>query len=143
MNAGASVLMAVVLVAFTACGQDRAAAAREGRPLTCETFYRSSVTRPLDDGPVLTLDRHGQTEEAAFDDLTVVAIHLDDEFEQRSLSISVREDGREDPLVNHLYQMEHGTSPANTFSTTGQGFTGLIYAYSSSGSEVQLFCSAG
>jgi hypothetical protein len=150
------VMLAMLLLAAcsnTAAGTDAASpsgepptpapAVQDVKPITCSTFYRSRETQPPKDGPVLTFDQPEQSETARFDDLVLRGQHINDEFEGRSLSVSVSEEGRKHPLFNQLFQMEANGAPENIFGVTGQGFTGLLYAYAASGAELQFFCRSG
>lgn len=112
-------------------------------PISCSTFYRSADTKPPKPGPVLTFDQPQQEETARFAELVLSGHHANDKFEGRSLSISVSEPRRERPLFSQLFQMERSAAPANSFGSTGQGFTGLLYAYSATGAELQFFCESG
>ena len=120
-----------------------ATAPAEATPITCSTFYRVNDTRSPKDGPVLTFTEPEQTETARFEELTFTGSHSNDEFEGRSLTVSVSEKGRKIPLFRQLFQMGQDEAPDNIFGTTGQGFTGLMYVYSASGAELQFICESG
>ncbi len=135
-------LLAAVLL--TACGQTPMATSRRSgngpRPIACLTSYRSSDTKPLQKGPALVFAKNNQTETAAFAELVFRGDHFNDEFEGRSLAVSVKERGRPHPLVSQLYQMNQDAAPPNSFGSPGQGFTDLIYVNSARGAELQFIC---
>lgn len=109
--------------------------------IDCRVFYRLLVTETLSESAV-TLTTSGDHEIIEFNDMEFSAQYWDDQFEGRSLLVSVinADTGRE--LVRHLYQMDRGKSPINQF-TGGHGFTGLVYVYApDSAAELQCFCEA-
>lgn len=135
-------ILVVGALLVAACGAD-AVAGGQAEPITCSTFYRADVTKSLRDGPVLQFDQPQQSETATFDELVFTGEHLNDDFDARSLNVYVSEPGRKHPLFQQLFQMEKNAAPENIFGTTGQGFTGLLYAYSTNGAELQFVCKSG
>lgn len=109
--------------------------------IDCRVFYRPSVTETLSESAV-TLTTSGDHEIIEFDDMEFSAQYWDDQFEGRSLLISVASPDTGDEVVRQLYQMDRGKSLINQF-IGGHGFTGLIYVYHpSSTAELQCFCEA-
>jgi hypothetical protein len=109
--------------------------------IDCQVFYRPSVTESLSESAI-TLTMHGDHEVVEFDELEFNAQYWDDQFEGRSLSISVASPDTGDEIVRQLYQMDRGKSLVNQF-IGGHGFTGLIYVYHpDSTAELQYFCEA-
>ena len=109
--------------------------------IDCRVFYRPSVTETLSESAV-TLTTSGDHEIIEFDDMEFSAQYWDDQFEGRSLLISVASPDTGDEVVRQLYQMDRGKSLINQF-IGGHGFTGLIYVYHpSSPAELQCFCEA-
>jgi len=109
--------------------------------IDCRVFYRPSVTESLSESAI-TLTTHGDHEVIEFDDMAFNAQYWDDQFEGRSLLISVASPDTGDEVVRQLYQMDRGKSLINQF-IGGHGFTGLIYVYHpSSTAELQYFCEA-
>ena len=108
--------------------------------IDCRVFYRPSVTETLSESAV-TLTTSGDHEIIEFDDMEFSAQYWDDQFEGRSLLISVASPDT-DEVVRQLYQMDRGKSLINQF-IGGHGFTGLIYVYHpSSTAELQCYCEA-
>ena len=109
--------------------------------IDCRVFYRPSVTESLSESAI-TLTTSGDHEIIEFDDMEFNAQYWDDQFEGRSLLISVASPDTGDEVVRQLYQMDRGKSLINQF-IGGHGFTGLIYVYHpSSTAELQYFCEA-
>ena len=109
--------------------------------IDCRVFYRPSVTESLSESAI-TLTTSGDHEIIEFDDMEFNAQYWDDQFEGRSLLISVASPDTGDEVVRQLYQMDRGKSLINQF-IGGHGFTGLIYVYHpSSTAELQCFCEA-
>lgn len=109
--------------------------------IDCRVFYRPSVTESLSESAI-TLTTNGDHEVIEFDDMQFSAQYWDDQFEGRSLLISVTSPDTGDEVVRQLYQMGRGKSLINQF-IGGHGFTGLIYVYHpSSTAELQYFCEA-
>ena len=110
--------------------------------IDCRVFYRPSVTETLSGESAVTLTTSGDHEIIEFDDMEFSAQYWDDQFEGRSLVISVASPDTGDEVVRQLYQMDRGKSLINQF-IGGHGFTGLIYVYHpSSTAELQCFCEA-
>lgn len=110
--------------------------------IDCRVFYRPSVTETLSGESAVTLTTSGDHEIIEFDDMEFSAQYWDDQFEGRSLVISVTSPDTGDEVVRQLYQMDRGKSLINQF-IGGHGFTGLIYVYHpSSKAELQCFCEA-
>jgi hypothetical protein len=107
--------------------------------LTCEVFFRSAVTAQLDQGEVVTLVADGDVARVERDPLTFEAAYTDDEFDGRSVSIRITEGDR--AVMSHLLQMARDRAPENQF-VGGHGFSGLLYAYSAEGAEMQYWCQA-
>jgi hypothetical protein len=109
--------------------------------IDCRVFYRPSATESLSESAI-TLTTNGDHEVIEFDDMEFNAQYWDDQFEGRSLLISVASPDTGDGVVRQLYQMDRGKSLINQF-IGGHGFTGLIYVYHpSSTAELQCFCEA-
>ncbi|MFC2105150.1 hypothetical protein ACFLS0_00080 [Candidatus Bipolaricaulota bacterium] len=109
--------------------------------IDCRVFYRPSASESLSESAI-TLTTNADHEVIAFADMEFNAEYSDDEFEGRSLLISVTSQDTGDEIVRHLYQMDRGKSLSNQF-IGGHGFTGLIYVYHpSSTAELQCFCEA-
>ena len=109
--------------------------------IDCSVFYRPSASESLSESAV-TLTTNADHEVIAFDDMEFNAEYWDDQFEGRSLLISVTSLDTGDEIVRQLYQMDRGKSLNNQF-IGGHGFTGLIYVYHpSSTAELQCFCEA-
>lgn len=107
--------------------------------IDCRVFYRPSVTESLSESAI-TLKTNGDHEVIEFDDMEFSAQYWDDQFEGRSLLISVASPDTGNEVVRQLYQMDRGKSLINQF-IGGHGFTGLIYVYHpSSTAELQYFC---
>jgi hypothetical protein len=110
--------------------------------IDCRVFYRPSVTETLSGESAVTLTTSGDHEIIEFDDMEFSAQYWDDQFEGRSLVISVASPDTGDEVVRQLYQMDRAKSLINQF-IGGHGFTGLIYVYHpSSTAELQCFCEA-
>ena len=110
--------------------------------IDCRVFYRPSVTETLSGESAVTLTTSGDHEIIEFDDMEFSAQYWDDQFEGRSLVISVASPDTGDEVVRQLYQMDRGKSLINQF-IGGHGFTGLIYVYHpTSTAELQCFCEA-
>lgn len=111
------------------------------RQITCATFFREVETVPPTDGPVLTFDTPG-TQTAEFDDLSLTAIVEGTNNVLGSLFVRVSTLPDNAQVFGGLYQFPLDPR-VNSFETSGQGFTGLLYVYNpTSGSEMQIFCSA-
>jgi len=109
--------------------------------IDCRVAYRPSVTESLSESAI-TLTTNGDHEVIEFDDMEFNAQYRDDQFEGRSLLISVTSTDTGDEVVRQLYQMDRGKNLINQF-IGGHGFTGLIYVYHpSSTAELQYFCEA-
>lgn len=80
--------------------------------IDCQVFYRPSVTEGLSESAI-TLTTSGDHEVIEFDDMEFNAQYRDDEFEGRSLLISVADPDTGHEVVRHLYQMDRGKSPIN------------------------------
>jgi hypothetical protein len=107
--------------------------------IACHVFYRDSVEKSPDEGETLILVSDGDVARVERAKLTFEARYSDDGFEGRSLSIHVTEGGR--AVGSHLYQLRRDAAPVNEFEG-GHGFTGLAYAYSAAGAEMQHWCEA-
>lgn len=111
--------------------------------IQCEVFYRPSVTQSLSEGQTITLGTNGDREGVEFDDMAFDVQYYDDQFEGRSLVVSVSDRESDAQIVGHLYQMDRTRSVSNQF-LGGHGFTGLVYVYHpSSQAELQYFCRSG
>jgi hypothetical protein len=109
--------------------------------IDCRVFYRPSVTESLSESAI-TLTTSGDHEVIEFDDMEFNAQYWDDQFEGRSLLISVTSPDTGDEVVRQLYQMDRRKSLINQFIGE-HGFTGLIYVYHpSSTAELQYLCEA-
>lgn len=107
----------------------------------CHVFYRSSVTKPPDNGEVVTVSKNGDVVRVEREQLEFKASYFDDPYDDgRALKLHVTEHGRE--VVNQLYQLPRDALPSNSFFRGGHGFTGLAYAYSVSAAEMQFWCEA-
>lgn len=111
------------------------------RQITCATFFREVETVPPTDGPVLTFDTPG-TQTAEFDDFSLTAIVEGTNNVLGSFFVRVSTLPDNAQVFGGLYQFPLDPR-VNSFETSGQGFTGLLYVYNpTSGSELQIFCSA-
>ena len=107
--------------------------------IECQVFYRPSVTESLSESAI-TITTSGDHQIIEFDELEFNAQYWDDQFEGRSLSISVVDPDTGDEVVRQLYQMDRAKSVINQF-IGGHGFTGLNYVYHpGSTAELQYFC---
>lgn len=107
--------------------------------VTCHVFYRASPAVPLEPGSTLTLDQHGDRQVAQFDTLEFIVQYYDDQFEGRSLVITVNAADSGQPVARQLYQMDRQQGVRNQF-VGGHGFTGLVYVYHTTEAEMQYFC---
>jgi hypothetical protein len=107
--------------------------------ISCHVFYRDTVEESPDEGETVTLVSDGDETRVERARLTFLARYSDDGFEGRSLSIHVTQGERS--VTSHLYQLRRDAAPVNEFQG-GQGFTGLAYAYSADGAEMQHWCDA-
>ena len=134
----------VLGVLCLAVGCSSATVVPEGVELTieCHVFYRASLSEGLSEDSPLTLVSGGDQGRVLFDNLAFEAQYNDDEFEGRSLLISIEDAESGDQVVRQLYQMDRGEKLRNQF-IGGHGFTGLAYVYHhASGAEMQFFCEA-
>jgi hypothetical protein len=91
---------------------------------------------------MVELGKGGDRQMIGLHDMQVHAQYLDDEFEGRSLVISVSSPGADRELVRELYQIDRQKGLVNQF-VGGHGFTGLLYVYHpDSAAELQCFCEA-
>ena len=109
--------------------------------IDCRVSYRTSVTKHLSESTI-TLTTNGDHKIIAFDDMEFNAQYWDDQFEGRSLLISVTSFDTGNEVFRQLYQMDRGKRLINQFIGE-HGFTGLIYVYHpGSTAELQCFCEA-
>lgn len=106
--------------------------------ITCHVFYRSAVTKAVDKGEDVTLDKDRDVVRVDRALLQFEARYDDSPYESRSLNINVSEHDR--GVLHHLYQMHREALPVNEF-VGGHGFTGLL-GYSAAGAEMQYWCEA-
>jgi hypothetical protein len=112
--------------------------------IDCHVFYRSSPGEGLSEGPAITFTPNGGHKDEAieFGDLGFGAQYWDDQFEGRSLRVSVTDLDNGEQIATQLYQIDRDKGLVNQF-IGGHGFTGLVYVYHpSSGAELQYFCEA-
>lgn len=112
----------------------------EPASITCHVFYRNSSAEPLGPESAITLSQHNDRESARFEQLDFSAHYQDDQFEGRSLFITVSAEDTGQQLNGQLYQMDRQLGIRNQF-VGGHGFTGLVYVYHpESRAELQYFC---
>jgi len=108
--------------------------------IECQVFYRSSLAEAPSDGTMIRLTTNNAHEVVEFENLVFTAQHLDDQFEGRSLVLSVTATGNQ--VMRQLYQIDGEKGLSNQFQG-GHGFTGLGYVYHpTSPAELQYFCQA-
>ena len=107
--------------------------------VSCTVFHRPS-TNVAGQEVVVTLNSGTSQETLTVDEFVFQAHYQDDEFEGRSLQLTVNAADTDQQLTAQLYQMIHTQPPANEF-VGGHGFTGLTYVYHpTSPAELQFFC---
>ncbi len=113
--------------------------------IECSTFYRSSVTVPIEQQEQVTLTAAEPTKQVPYDDLIFHATFVSGEqsYESRSLKTWVTATGSENELASTLYQWAKTAKPSNQFNGGEHGFTGLNYVYHpTSRAELQFWCTA-
>ena len=110
--------------------------------IECQTFYRSSLAEAPSEGKTITLTTSNALEAIEFDNMVFTAEYHDDQFEGRSLVLSVTATDSSDQVIRQLYQIDGEMGLTNQF-LGGHGFTGLGYVYHpTSPAELQYFCQA-
>jgi Asp/Glu/hydantoin racemase len=110
--------------------------------IECQVFYRSSLAEAPSDGRTIRLTTNNAREVIEFENLVLSAQALDDQFEGRSLVLSVTATDTGDQVMRQLYQIDGEKGLSNQFQG-GHGFTGLGYVYHpTSPAELQYFCQA-
>jgi hypothetical protein len=138
-----SLLIGITVLSASCSSSPEEASRQSVDPVSidCRVFYRSSVTKHLSE-TAITLTTNGDHKIIAFDDMEFNAQYWDDQFEGRSLLISVTSSDTGNEVVRQLYQMDRGKRLINQFIGE-HGFTGLIYVYHpGSTAELQCFCEA-
>lgn len=111
--------------------------------IECLVFYRVLAPEMSSQELTIKLTEDRDREVVTFDDLEFNAQYWHDDYEGRSLTISVTARDTAQELVRQLYQIDSEQGLSNQF-VGGHGFTGLSYIYHpTSAAEMQYFCNAG
>jgi hypothetical protein len=104
----------------------------------CKLFHRPAVTRQLRVGPTIRLSTRRRTARVRAGSFAFVVKLLSEpaNAEPTSLSIRVTQRMRRKTIAAGLYQK----IAKNMYDRTRHGFTGLLYAYTPTGAELQYFC---
>jgi hypothetical protein len=136
-------VIAAVLLASPAVGLagSSAIAAKAGSPsIECRVFHRPAVTSEPRRGPVIRLSaahRIATTRAGQFGLRATVGTEPGERpLSAVSVRVWERRTGR--AVASTLHQF--GRSGPSNYFTGGHGFTGLVYAYSPSGAELQYYC---
>lgn len=109
----------------------------------CRSYYRNSDYAAVKTGTRITLRDDGDSGVNRWRDLVFKASYSAEfDPESGSVSVSVKQRGRSQPLTMGLYQA--GTQGFyNTFGATRQGFTGMLYVRDpNSPASLQFACKA-
>ena len=113
--------------------------------IQCEVYYQTSSNvagKAQKSTSIFELSAENGKHIETLSDMTIQAQYFDDDFEGRTLSITISDSTTELQLASHLYQFQKDTPPSNEF-IGGHGFTGLSYVYHPlESSEIQYFCNA-
>jgi len=136
------VLIILVLLILAAC-QPGTNAQQAQLAIKCETLYRTSTVssdEPLSTSSVFEL-RHDQKKfSETYTDMEIMAQYYQDDYEGRSMRVSISDPVSGRQLASFLYQFPLDEQPVNQF-VGGHGFTGLVYIYHpESPAELQFFC---
>jgi hypothetical protein len=111
--------------------------------IQCEVYYQSSTNveeQTQKSTSIFELSAENSNHVETYSDMSVKAKFSDDDFEGRTLSITISDPTTGLQLASHLYQFQKETLPSNEF-VGGHGFTGLSYVYHPLAlSEIQYFC---
>jgi len=136
------VIIILILLILAAC-QPRATAKQAQLAIKCETLYRSSTVsadEPLNESAVFELRCDENKYLETYQDMAIMAQYYHDEYEGRSMQVSISDTVSGRQLASFLYQFPFDEQPVNQF-VGGHGFTGLAYIYHpESPAELQFFC---
>jgi hypothetical protein len=106
--------------------------------IECELFDRPAVTRGLRTGPIVRVSNRRRTARVGVASFTFIAKLLAEPTSADSTSLSIRISHRTTGKVIAAALYQGVTN--NHYAT--HGFTGLLYAYTPQGAELQHFCSS-
>ena len=134
--------MLVGCAAIALAGSSAVASSEQVGRIDCTTAHRPSVTNSIRLGPVVRLSAARRARTVRLGQFALRAT-TGSEPAQVPSGLSIRVWGRRSgkPVASAVYQFRP-EGPSNQFSG-GHGFTGLVYAYLSSGAELQYYCTVG
>lgn len=127
---------AVAIAAIALAARSASPVAPQVVRIECDLFHRPAVTRNVRTGPIVRLSKQRATARVKAGAFTFVAKLFAEpgygEPTSLSLRISRRTTGKAvaAALYQRFFKDDH----------LGHGFTGLLYAYTPSGAELQYFC---
>ena len=135
------ILLGLLLAACQGAGET---AVPRADSITCHTAYRSGVSVPIESEDTLSFSDEDSQQTLDYTDLVFHAQYSSGEFDhERALILRVTEQGETEAFTSQLYQLTAGSGPQNQFAG-GHGFTGLNYVtHTTTGAELQIWCTAG